>query len=170
MSNDLHNHIANIVKREVLRDVGVEPLNENWAPSKEILICRGNWGTDNQNLTESPDIYQTGTFSIFVDPTETHNTNYFKVYKGKGPDNNKGVCRIAVNRIEYVTGHSGPEEFTLNNKQKKELIRVLKQVSKKERTKGKTNYNAIIFHLNEKLKGWQIRYDAVDIDDYKDLP
>lgn len=167
MTNDLHNHIANMVKREVLRDVGIEPLNENMAPSKEILICRGNWGTDNQNLTESPMIYESGTFSVYVDPTPT--TNYFKVYDGPGPKNADHICRISVVKAEYVTGHKNKYklvEFTLNAKRRKKLIEVLKDNNEELKM---SNYNAIIYHLNTKYKGGTIPYNAIDINKYKEM-
>lgn len=78
-----------------------------------------------------------------------YNEEYFKVYDAQNARKAQHIARIKFRTAEY-TVHSnadGKETFKLNNKQKKELIKLLKSDSKKETGLTVWQYAILQFNL-----------------------
>lgn len=136
MSNKLHNLCAETVIREVLRDVGVEPLNE-------------------MALNEmSPKVnYKKGDPIHIRYDHEGQTTYYFKVYKEKGIDNITEMSRISLIKPKYEPPHDDTPPLVLRNWEVDWLIEKLGSKPDKTDVKEKTLLEYIINKLNKHNKG-----------------
>lgn len=166
MSNKLHNLYAETVIREVLRDVGVEPLNE-MAPTYGKRI-------------EKPSI------SVHYIGRNHLCTDYFKLVRGTSYESSPVVCRISLREAKYIihdkSGKKSSRKGTKGKGGKKtqffptpEEIDALVELLAKDsdRYDGMNTLQAMMVDANEHLKnnGFKpINPDAVTPKTYSNLP
>lgn len=78
-------------------------------------------------LNEMASIYNGDALSIIVNPDSTRNhytVEYFKAFHGKSFRKATDICRIKFRTPEYIIHKSGRENFKLNTRDKKELLRI----------------------------------------------